>query len=85
MKIFLSTKFQKNYEKLPRDIKKAAKAQERIFLKNPFHPRLDTHKLHGKERDCWSYSVTYKIRIIFVFTKPGEVLYLNIGPHDAVY
>ena len=58
-----------------------------IFIGNPFDERLKTHKLSGKLKDLWSFSVTYNIRVVFYFTheKPEKAIFVNIGNHDEVY
>jgi len=58
-----------------------------IFLKNPFESKLKTHKLSGKLKDLWSFSIEYDVRIVFYFTndKPKKVIFVDIGTHDEVY
>ena len=76
-----SVKFERQYRKLPHAIKEAAKEKEIIFRENSFNSRLDTHKLHWKEKDAWAFSVTRSHRIKFIFLKEGAVLFLEIGTH----
>ncbi len=52
-----------------------------MFRKNKFDPRLETHKLHGKLKDLWSFSVGNKYRIVFEFDN-SDVIFLDIGDHD---
>ncbi|PIZ82087.1 MAG: type II toxin-antitoxin system mRNA interferase toxin, RelE/StbE family [Parcubacteria group bacterium CG_4_10_14_0_2_um_filter_41_6] len=85
MRVKISSKFKKQYKKLPVHIKLKAKDQEIFFVINPFNPRLETHKLHGRNRECWAYSIDRSYRIKFIFKNDGSVLYLNIGTHDEVY
>jgi mRNA-degrading endonuclease YafQ of YafQ-DinJ toxin-antitoxin module len=80
--IKISPLFERHYRKLPKEIKERAKRKEKIFRKNPFDPRLKTHKLHGKEKECWAFWIDYKYRIKFIFLSDEEVLFLDIGPHD---
>lgn len=35
------------------------------FRINPFEPSLKTHKLSGKLKNCWNFSVEYDLRIVF--------------------
>lgn len=81
MTIRVSKKFEKHYRKLPRRIKDAAKQREIIFREDPFDPRLETHKLRGREKEVWAFSVTRSYRIKFVFLTPQHVLFLEIGTH----
>lgn len=78
----VSNRFEKSYSKLPKEVKELAKKKEFIFRDNPFDPRLDTHKLHGKDKDIWSFSITGKYRIKFIFISESDVLFLEVGTHD---
>ncbi len=57
----------------------------KIFIENPFDPRLKTHKLSGKLSDIWSFSINYYIRITFSFVNDNKVIFENIGKHDFIY
>jgi mRNA interferase YafQ len=37
-----------------------------LFLQDPFHPLLKTHKLKGKLSSCYAFTVEYDLRIIFI-------------------
>jgi mRNA-degrading endonuclease YafQ of YafQ-DinJ toxin-antitoxin module len=80
--IFIHPRFEKSYKELPKTVKNRAKIKEKIFRENPFDPRLKTHKLSGKEKECWAFWVDYKYRIKFIFLSDKEVLFLDIGTHD---
>lgn len=79
MRILYSPKFLRSFEKLPKDIQEEYRFREIIFKQDIFDPRLKTHKLRGK--DEWSFLVTYKIRVIFIFEKE-YILLVNIGDHS---
>jgi mRNA-degrading endonuclease YafQ of YafQ-DinJ toxin-antitoxin module len=53
-----------------------ARFRERLeaFRSNPFDQTLRTHKLSGRLKDLWSFSVDYDLRIVLSFL--GE-LYLS--------
>lgn len=74
--------FKKQYKKLPQKIKEKAKEKEKIFRGNPFNSHLKTHKLSGKDKECWAFWITYSYRIKFIFLSEEEVLFLEIGTHD---
>ena len=76
-----SNKFLKQATKLTAETIKKAKEKELIFRGNHFDPRLKTHKLSGKNKDCRAFWIDYHNRIKFVFLKQKEVLFLEIGPH----
>lgn len=77
-----SNKFLKSSKKLPERIIDKAEEKERIFRQNPFDPRLKTHKLSGKDKNCWAFWITDVYRIKFMFLSNEEILFLDIGTHD---
>lgn len=85
MKVYPSTRFTRNLQKLSRFIQERAMLRDLLFRANPFDPRLETHKLHGKQKGEWAYSIDHSYRVSFVFLSDGGVLYTNIGTHDELY
>ncbi len=84
MEIIYSSKFAREYKRLPKEIKDLAEEQEIIFRKNPFNPTLKTHKLKGKFAGFLSFSIGYKYRIIFEFSKDKKTIYFHaVGDHDV--
>ncbi len=81
--VFFTPTFAKNYHKLPIQVRKKAEKREEIFRTDPFSPTLKTHKLTGKLEQYWSFSIDYHYRIIFRFTKEGEVLFVDVGTHSV--
>lgn len=82
IKIKLSTRFKKSFRKLHPRIQEKAIERTNVFRENPFDPRLETHSLSGRLKECWAFSVDKKYRIKFTFLNQGEVLFLDIGTHD---
>lgn len=83
MEIIYSSKFAREYRKLPKDVKILAEEQETIFRKDPYDQRLKTHKLKGKFDGFLSFSIGYKYRIIFEFAKDRKTVYFHtVGDHD---
>lgn len=82
MKIIYSTNFEREYRKLTASVKDIAEAQEKIFRTDPFDPRLKTHKLRGRLKEFWAFSIDYKHRIIFEFTHDKVVYFHSVGTHD---
>ena len=56
-----------------------------LFKNNPFEATLKTHKLSGKLKDYWSFSVEYDLRVIFYFVDSESVVFIDIGTHKEVY
>jgi len=82
MKIYYSSKFKREYQKLPLSIKKSAEQKEKIFRKDYFDLRLKTHKLKGSLKGFWSFSIDGKYRIIFEFAFENEIWFHSVGTHD---
>ena len=80
--------FKRKYKKiftLNAELKKNFWEALSSFSQNPFDPKLRTHKLTGKLKGLWSFSVSYDCRVIFRFINDREVLLIDIGSHDEVY
>ena len=89
MDVAFSTSFKKSFKKRIKssDLEPLFWEQLRLFIENPFDINLKTHKLSGKLRGAWSFSVTYDLRVVFNFTKdkPKRAILIDIGNHDEVY
>jgi addiction module RelE/StbE family toxin len=89
MEVSFSNSFKKEFKKR---IKSTNAEKEfwnklEIFISDPFDPRLRTHKLSGKLKNLWSFSIEFNIRVIFFFTdnKPKKAVFIDIGTHREVY
>lgn len=82
-KIYYTPTFKKNWQKIPNLIKKKAQKKEKIFRQDIFQPTLLTHKLSGKLKNYWSFSIDYHWRIVFRFLKKDEVLLVDVGTHEV--
>ena len=52
--------------------------------KDPFHPSLKTHKLHGMLSRFYACSINRDYRIVFSADDKMMILY-GIGSHDEIY
>jgi len=82
MEIKYSTKFIRNFKKLPLDIKKKAILKEKIFIVDISNSKLKVHKLRGVLHNCFSFSIDYSYRIIFMQEDKNTVVFLDIGNHS---
>ncbi|MEK7106752.1 MAG: type II toxin-antitoxin system mRNA interferase toxin, RelE/StbE family [Patescibacteria group bacterium] len=82
MEIEYSRGFLKSASRLPTRIVELADRKEVLFRSEPFHPSLETHKLHGKDKGAWGFSVDRRYRIKFLFLENNRALFLDIGLHD---
>jgi len=67
--------FQKRIEGNKSKEKKFFKKLEK-FMEDPFDKSLKTHKLSGKLKDIWSFSIDYNIRVLFFFVEENKVVFL---------
>lgn len=81
-RIYYTKNFAQKAVELPLNLKSEIVKRERIFRKNPFQPILKTHKLKGKLKNLWSFSITFKHRILFEFVSKNEVLFFDVGGHE---
>ena len=81
MQIEYSPKFLKQFKKLPREVKEGAIESEKLFRNNPFDQKLKTHKLNGRMKEYWAFSVSYHYRVGFTFVNGDLVRFHAIGTH----
>ena len=56
-----------------------------LFINDPFDKELRTHKLSGKLKGFWSFSVEFDLRVIFYFEDSETVVFVDLGTHNEVY
>ncbi len=67
---------------MPLSIRKQAEKIEKLFRADSLDPKLKTHKLNGQFNKYWSFSIDYRIRIIFEFYRKDVVRFHSIGDHS---
>lgn len=82
-RVLYSSHFKRSFKKLPREKQKLFEKRLVIFKKNPFDPRLKTHKLSGKSIKYWTFRLTYSDRVVFEFISEEEIGLIDIGSHDV--
>lgn len=80
--IYAPVFFVKQFGKLDKDFQDEVIGKIEMFKNKDNHLLLKVHKLHGSLKDKYSFSVNYKIRIIFMWSDKGEALFFAIGDHD---
>jgi len=89
MEVSFSESFKKAFKKRVKSTETEAEfwINLELFLNDPFDSRLKTHKLSGKLKDLWSFSLEYDLRVVFFFTKdkPKKAIFVDIGTHNEVY
>ena len=80
MKIILTDPFKKDYEKLPKQIQIRTDKQLKFLSENPYHPSLDTKKIHGVI-DIWEGRISKDYRFTFKITGDKFII-RRIGLHS---
>lgn len=80
--IYPTTRFKRSFRRLPAEVQEKAVEREQLFRLDPFDPRLETHKLRGRLKKLWSYSVDFRYRVLFRFAAGHAVIYFDIGDHS---
>lgn len=80
--IFYPPVFIKKFKKLEIGLQNDALEKINLFKNKENHKMLEVHKLHGKFKECFGFSINYKFRIIFRYVSKNEVLFTDIGDHD---
>lgn len=76
--------FKKIIKKNPELRDKLREALE-LFVNNPYHPILGTHKLSGKLKGHHAFGLGYDCRVVVKFIDQEEVALISIGKHEEVY
>jgi len=83
MKVAYTPQFVRMFRKLEPALKEEALEKIEMFTVDHTHPQLKAHKLKGKLKKRYSFSVNYQIRIIYTPISSSEVAFLAIGDHDV--
>ena len=82
IKIAYKNRFVRRFNSLPESLQIEAFEKIDLFRNSKNHRQLKVHKLHGYFSGCFSFSVNYKIRVVFEYISKNEVAFLTIGDHD---
>jgi len=84
MTLYYKPRFLRVFHKLDPQLRTLSKERIVQFQKDPFTAKLDTHRLHGKLKNQWSFSIDSRYRVLFEFLnkKKDEVVFLDIGNHS---
>jgi addiction module RelE/StbE family toxin len=89
MEVSFSSTFKRTFRKRVQSTDIETEFWNRLerFVNDPFDAKLKTHKLSGKLKGLWSFSIENNLRVVFYFTKdkPPKAIFVDIGTHDEVY
>lgn len=81
-RILYSSHFIRALKYLHPKFKKLIEERTEIFKQNCFDQRLKTHKLKGKCKGFWSFSLTHSHRVLFEFLDDETAAFIDIGDHS---
>ena len=82
LQVKYSRNFARQFKKLTPQKQKEAIEAEKLFTEDPFSPKLKTHKLGGRLKGLWAFSINFSDRIIFEFMGKNKAVFYKIGSHD---
>lgn len=85
MKFQYTSKFKKQYKKLPPKIQKQFDDRLRLFVMEPKNPVLRTHPLKGLYQGYWSINLNGDFRAIYLQKGEEIIIFALIGTHSQLY
>lgn len=83
MEVSFSPNFLRELEALPTLLREEAIEKIEFLGDHHSEPSLKLHKLSGRLKGRYAFSVNYKTRVIFLYVgKPRRVYLLHIGGHE---
>lgn len=84
IEISYTKKFIKMFSALDENLQERVVEKIEMFKNPKNHKNLSVHKLHGKLKNLYSFSVDRKHRIVFQYGKSKkEAILLVVGDHDV--
>lgn len=80
--VFTAT-FLKQLKKSEKKFQDEVVRKSKLFEDIKNHKNLKVHKLHGRLKDFYSFSIDFKQRIIFRYETSKEVYFMSIESHDG--
>lgn len=85
MQYILSKRFEKDFAKLPKPIKKKVLMILQKFVEDPLDSSLCNHRLSGKWSNHHSIDVSGDVRAVYVYIKDDIVHFVAVGTHSELY
>jgi len=85
MRLVPSARFKKHYRKLTSALQARTDERLELFAEDPFHPLLNDHPLHGKNKDKRSINIGGDYRIVYREIESSIYLLIDIGTHSELY
>ena len=85
MTLHFSTRYRREYKKLPVEIKRKVDERIRMFCADQFHPLLNNHQLGGEYVGQRSINITGDYRAIFEIQEGNAYVFSRVGTHSELY
>ncbi len=88
MEVSFSSSFKRAFKKrIKGNVDLEARFWQKLeqFTVDPFSPSLKAHKLSGKLKEFWSFSIDHSERVLFYFVDDNKAVFVDVGSHDEVY
>ena len=82
LEIFYAPVFIRQLKSLEKDLQEEVLEKIELFKKRNNHKQLKIHRLKGRLSGRYSFSINYKMRIVFDYLSKKETVLLAIGDHD---
>lgn len=76
----INARWKKSYKNLPKQVRKTANKQYKIFKQDPYHPSLHFKKIHST-KPIFSARVNQNYRTIGILNE-NIIIWFWIGSHD---
>lgn len=83
LEIKYKPQFVRQYKKLEPELQSEVLARIELFKDIKNHDLLKVHKLKGRLKGRYSFSIDYKNRIVFIYEDKKTATLLVIGDHDV--
>ena len=83
IKVGYTPRFTRAFNKLHPDLKQEVKEKIELFKDLHNHKSLRVHKLEGYFKECFGFSINYKIRVVFQYLSKDQAVLLIVGDHDV--
>lgn len=85
MTIQYTSKFKKQYQKLPEKFQDQFDERLRLFLSDPTNPQLRIHPLIGKYIGYWSMNINGDLRALYLMKDEAVIIFALIGTHSQLF
>ena len=82
LKVYYKPTFVRQLNKLPLRLQDEVFVKIELFKDLKNHKALNVHKLKGRMKGFYGFSVDFRNRVIFEYVTDDEVALLAVGDHD---